>query len=787
MLGASQHSQPLLLSEDIESTPVYPIIHMIRTDVIHFIDTPLTYEALTGPDLTYTLVRPLAKKYRDLQDNGNKSIVFCLLLTRVHFIRDDNLTTSALSYTRAHLCEILATKCLREYGDNLLDLAAAAVTSWPVYSGADPVVLNIAREENEDLDDRVGNAIEMAIISKAKRFIKSSACQKVINAIWSGKCVYQADSSHSILSDTYKRTPIHFYNPHSAPLLDHYRLKVPAIRSVLEYLNFLILFLLFVVAVELNEVDRINAWEVAFMVNSLGFCLEKVAAMQEHGIRVFFTGTWNGFDMAFIPVFCTYAILRIYGVNHPNGAWAKAVGIDSLALIACLLFPRLAFVTLRNNLMVLSLRAMISQFVFLMLIAAFCFGGFLYALWTLSKGRAGFSVSQISWWMVDIWFGLDAAGFEKAPEFDKFFGPVLMVTYACLSNTLLLTVLVSILSHTFSTISEDAAAEAMFRRAVSTIEGVKADSLFSYQPPINLFALCVLLPASYVLTPRWFHKVNVFMIRLTNFPMLLTISLYERQAKKIGTVGVGETLMATAEQFVETLPRNVKRWTLLENFIQGGVSDIDAIFELEEQLDSALDMHDQGVAPALGHSRNGSGRPRDSVESNTSLRVPSQSSRKRDSSPGPQIRHRITTSLNRPLDMMAQASPLAQLYHPVIVDEVIPEDSQPHTGTRDAVSYGPVSRRRLSSGTTLQRMLQPSREGDMITQSPDQRSDLLFEPETAGETEEKEATLGSLEWERRLDSIEGRQKRIEELLTEVVSGLRRGRREAVSGWEDVTE
>jgi hypothetical protein len=194
------------------------------------------------------------------------------------------------------------------------------------------------------------------------------------------------------------------------------------------------------------------------------------------------------------------------------------------------------------------------------------------------------------------------------------------------------------------------------------------------------------------------------------------------------------------------------------------------IFELEEQLDSALDIQDQGFPPPLGHSRGGP------VGSNTYSRVPSQSSRKRDSSPGPQIRHRITTSLNRPLDTAAQASPLAQLYHPVIVDEVIPEESQPHSGTRDAVSYGPVSRRRLSSATTLQRMLQPSREGDMmIAQSPDQRSDLLFEPETAGETEEKEATLGSLEWERRLDSIERQQKRIEELLTEVVSGLRRGR------------
>ena len=71
----------------------------------------------------------------------------------------------------------------------------------------------------------------------------------------------------------------------------------------------MILFVLFVVAVELNERDHLNAWEIAFMVYSLGFSLEKVAAMQEHGIRgkvsyvvaenhllkaslVFFTGTW---------------------------------------------------------------------------------------------------------------------------------------------------------------------------------------------------------------------------------------------------------------------------------------------------------------------------------------------------------------------------------------------------------------------------------------------------------------------------------------------------------------
>ena len=99
-----------------------------------------------------------------------------------------------------------------------------------------------------------------------------------------------------------------------------------------------------------------------------------------------------------------------------------------------------------------------------------------------------------------------------------------MVTYALLSNTLLLTVLVAILGNTFATINADAAAEvrillipsqclanspqSMFRKAVSTLEGVKADAVFSYQLPFNLVAVVFMWPISYILNPRWFHKVN---------------------------------------------------------------------------------------------------------------------------------------------------------------------------------------------------------------------------------------------------------------------------------------
>lgn len=166
MAEAQPETQPLLAHEDVV---VWPIIHMIRGDVIHYIDTPLTLEALTGPDLSYTLVRPLEEKYNAIQRAGNKSVVFCFLLNRVYFIRDQkNLTTGPLSSSRAMLCEILAIRCLRNNGSSMLNMALVLTTKWQVWSGADPHIVEMAREErDDDLEERVGNAIEMAIISKA--------------------------------------------------------------------------------------------------------------------------------------------------------------------------------------------------------------------------------------------------------------------------------------------------------------------------------------------------------------------------------------------------------------------------------------------------------------------------------------------------------------------------------------------------------------------------------------------------------------------------------------------
>jgi hypothetical protein len=86
------------------------------------------------------------------------------------------------------------------------------------------------------------------------------------------------------------------------------------------------------------------------------------------------------------------------------------------------------------------------------------------------------------------------------------------------------------LSNTFSKIAADAAAEIQFRRAVLTFEGVKSDSLFAYRPPFNLLAFIILLPLKFILSPRWFHKINITAVRILNAPLLLALAYHERRA-----------------------------------------------------------------------------------------------------------------------------------------------------------------------------------------------------------------------------------------------------------------
>ena len=93
------------------------------------------------------------------------------------------------------------------------------LTPWALFQGASEEVREHAKEEgDEDLLTQGGTALEMAIISGSKRFIRSPSCQKVIGAfgisvsssglaaeqaegIWSGKIIYSALNTHALIAD----------------------------------------------------------------------------------------------------------------------------------------------------------------------------------------------------------------------------------------------------------------------------------------------------------------------------------------------------------------------------------------------------------------------------------------------------------------------------------------------------------------------------------------------------------------------------------------------------------
>jgi hypothetical protein len=269
--------------------------------------------------------------------------------------------------------------------------------------------------------------------------------------------------------------------------------------------------------------------------------------------------------------------------------------IDVLAMGAPVLVPRLAFNLMSENMLFISLREMMRDFTVLTVLAVWCFAGFLLSMTWLSNGAH--EPLTISKWMLWVWFGLDGTGIQRSVDFHWLLGPILMVAFAFLGNTLFLTILVSMLSTTFSTIVSNAAAEIQFRRAVLTLEGVKSDAIFSYQPPFNMLALLILLPLKQVLTPRWFHKINVAAVRTLNAPLLLIIGFIERRTLWSGI---------RRQKDVEQLPKAPSRPGFLD-FSRGFSvhGDIQAVFdaeppqEIEDEIEADDDLGTHVLQTAL--------------------------------------------------------------------------------------------------------------------------------------------------------------------------------------------
>jgi hypothetical protein len=263
--------QPLLTRVPSDSsfaapeTNVYGLLCRVRQEISAAIDTPLSAEQLSSPRIVLSVIRPLEEQLFQLDE---PAIIFCLFVARVHFMKSSSASSSfhSVNATRAALCETLAICVIRRIYDeeepfdsrNLLKLANVIARNFDVWQGAPASVLPEDYEDKK-LQAEVSrsppsargqtSALELAILTVAKNFIRSLPVQRVVQGIYEGQIVYSAIASYHILPDNYKRKvgslhsqryhsdfhqPITLYDPNTVPFLHHYRLQVPRIRAAME-------------------------------------------------------------------------------------------------------------------------------------------------------------------------------------------------------------------------------------------------------------------------------------------------------------------------------------------------------------------------------------------------------------------------------------------------------------------------------------------------------------------------------------------------------------------------
>jgi hypothetical protein len=524
---------------------VFENIHRVRLLILASVDDPYTIEQLTSPRMNTMVVRPLAQR---LYSPHDISMVYCLMANRVQFLRERaTMVHQSVNAARAALCELVAARVLRRFHEDnpgtsgLPVLASMLVEGFDPFQGA-PVHVERPPQRQPLLfsgsawfrqrsgDERKVTALELAILSEAKTFVSSTGCQRVVDAVYHGRIVYTPVSMVDILPDHYVRQPVSLYDPAKAPLLNHRRLIVPRLRNLIGFAGFLVLTLLYVLTLAHRNSSSLGVYEIIFIVYTTGWIVEEFADIVEHGWDLHAHSLWSFLDMTFTSIFFIYLAAR--AVDLATGRMHDGLGLNILCAAAPILLTRVAFNIMPDNILFISLHAMMRDFMMLTFVAMWCFAGFIVALqWMITTDGTDHAPSwaTIGKWMLWIWFGLDGTGIEESVHFHVVLGPTLMIAFAFLGNTLFLTVLVAMLTNTFSKIIARETAEVHFRRAVLTFAGVKSDAIFAYPPPFNLLALLVLVPLKLTVSDKTFHEVHVTLVRVLNYPVLLLIGLYERQ------------------------------------------------------------------------------------------------------------------------------------------------------------------------------------------------------------------------------------------------------------------
>ncbi|KAM5347965.1 hypothetical protein ACJ41O_007789 [Fusarium nematophilum] len=364
------------------------------------------------------------------------------------------------------------------------------------------------------------NALEIAAIANAKRFLSQHIVQKIITAIWSGDLIFW--DSLSVHSTKKPR----FYNPRTADPFS--RLRVPKYLKSWEVLFFCIFLALYYVVLIVRDETRITVPEIFLFLWIAAFFYDELSEWLDAGSIFYATDIWNLFDMIMITIGFAFAVLRIIGITQEKPELSE-LAFDILSLEALFMIPRIFSILSLNSYwgtLIPCLKEMGKDFFRYMVLVVIVYCGFLTTFSLV--GRDVFAFKSMAWILTKIFYGSAPIGFEVMNQIDPFFGPPLMIIFITLSSFLLMGSLTGMLSNSFSRVITHAKEEYLYVYSVYVLEASTSNRLTHFFPPFNLLAFAIFRPWRLIFSAdEKFRAGRIVLLKATHWPIVGVIKLYE--------------------------------------------------------------------------------------------------------------------------------------------------------------------------------------------------------------------------------------------------------------------
>ncbi len=167
--------------------------------------------------------------------------------------------------------------------------------------------------EEEPISSFVGlNALEIAAVAGAKKFLSQRIVQNTVDDIWNGHIIFwESLSVHS-------KKKARFYNKARADL--YCRLRVPKYQKSFEALFFaLFLGLYYAVLVERNP-HKITSIEVLLYIWIAAFAYDEFGEFRDAGVSFYVADFWSMWDIGIIGIGVAYMVSRIIGLAKDSSA-----------------------------------------------------------------------------------------------------------------------------------------------------------------------------------------------------------------------------------------------------------------------------------------------------------------------------------------------------------------------------------------------------------------------------------------------------------------------------------